>query len=225
MSPTVASLPHCCGPCRDTASPRTQRAQVCACTSLCTRASSTCTHSAGTAGLSCPELHLPPQFPPIERGSPHPHTHTPQGAANALEGLCVYVCWGEPPSPTPPALWEGVLRVGGIPGRRALWVGDSSGHLGVGFPSPVLWWGPPPPPPPPQNHLQGEMRQRRCPPPPSPIPTHTVLRRWGGLKADSAEVRKFIGKDRQLLCSQYKNRLCRGRGLGRGLPAAPMQKG
>ena len=31
-------------------------------------------HSAGTAGLSCPELHLLPQFPPIERGFP-PHTH------------------------------------------------------------------------------------------------------------------------------------------------------
>lgn len=115
--------------------------------------------------------------------------------------------------------------MGGIPGRRALWVGDSSGHLGVGFPSPVLWWGPPPASTPTPKPPAGGNETATVPPPPSPIPTHTVLRRWGGLKADSAEVRKFIGKDRQLLCSQYKNRLCRGRGLGRGLPAAPMQKG
>lgn len=170
MSPTVASLPHCCGPCRDTASPRTQRAQVCACTSLCTRASSTCTHSAGTAGLSCPELHLLPQFPPIERGSPHPHTHT-TGCCQCPGGvMCVCVLGGTPFSHTPSAVGRSA-EGGGDSGQEGSVGGGFLGAPRGGISQPCVVVGTPPPPPPPQNHLQGEMRQRRCPPPlPHPHP-------------------------------------------------------
>lgn len=114
-----------------------------------------CTARLSTAG--CPELLLLPQFPqqggvPLLHGTGccqqpgrvvgagSPFSHTPGAAGRRAEG-------------------------GGIPGGRALWVGDPLGHLRVGFPSPVLWWGPPASIPTPKPPM-GEMRQQGCPPPP-----------------------------------------------------------
>lgn len=139
--------------------------------------------------------------------------------------MCVCVLGGTPFSHTPSAVGRSA-EGGGDSGQEGSVGGGFLGAPRGGISQPCVVVGTPPASTPtPKPPAGGNETATVPPPPPSPIPTHTVLRRWGGLKADSAEVRKFIGKDRQLLCSQYKNRLCRGRGLGRGLPAAPMQKG
>lgn len=70
-----------------------------------------------------------------------------------------------------PRAWGGSAEGGGIPGGRALWVGDSLGHLGVGFPSPVLWWGPPRLHPHPKTTRWGGNETAEVPPPLPPPPT------------------------------------------------------